>query len=83
MKTLKDLNAERDERAKKVFTRDQIKAWEEKGRADAERDEYNPPTILDLALSEHVYCMAWSRKRDKLGRAERDAAEAAYAKEKE
>lgn len=79
MKTLKDLNAERDERARGVFTSVQIHAWEAKARADAERDVYTPPTVLDLMLAEHIYCMAWCRKRDKIGRAERDAAEALEA----
>ena len=82
MNTLKDLNAERDERARGVFTSTQIHAWEAQARADAERDVYQPPRLLDLMLAEHVYIMAWSRKRDKLGRAERDAAEQATASTK-
>jgi hypothetical protein len=75
--TLKELNAMRDDLAKVVFVREQIKAWETRGREDAERDVYAPPFKDQVAsLAEHVYCMAWARKRDKLGRAERDAGDA-------
>lgn len=73
---LKAINAERDEKAREVFTTTQIHNWEAMARLDAENDVYAPPKPEDLALGQHVYCMAWSRKRDKLGRAERDAAEA-------
>jgi hypothetical protein len=82
MKTLKELNEERRERALGVFTSAQIHAWEWMARRDAENDVLQPPSHDDLLLGEHVYLMAWSRKRDKIGRAERDAAEAAYAAEK-
>jgi hypothetical protein len=79
MKTLKDLNHEKLERARGVFTSAQIHSWEAKARQDAEADSYSPPLTPDLLLGEHVYTMAWCRKRDKLGRAERDAAEAKTA----
>jgi hypothetical protein len=75
MPSLKELNEEKRERALGVFTSTQIHAWEGKARRDAEMDVYAPPTMQDLLLGEHIYCMAWSRKRDKIGRAERDAAE--------
>ena len=71
----------RDAEAAQLFVREQIKAWQHQAKIDAGSDYFRPPRGLE-ALAEHVYTMAWSRQRDKDGRAERDAAEAKYAAER-
>jgi hypothetical protein len=80
---LKELNANLSKHAESVFVHEQRKAWENKARADAEAKVYQPPCLFagdDLYaarfiadLANHVYTMAWSRRKDRLARMQRDA----------
>lgn len=75
MTTLNELNAERTRQAENFFHPQMMKHWRELAKEDATKDEYKP-LVPDLsALAIHVYTMAWCKRRDELGRAERDAAE--------
>jgi hypothetical protein len=74
VKSIDELNAERGEKAREVFTPTQIHNWEGQARRDAEAGTYGPPsTAGDIALlADSVYILAWSRRRYKLSRAKRD-----------
>ena len=80
MMTLKELNAERTKQAEHFFHPQVLKHWREAAKVDAAKDVYLPiKTEFMDALVEHVYTIAWSRERDRIGREERDAAEAKAA----
>lgn len=83
MSNLKELNGDLSALAEGVFVHEQRKAWENKARADAEAKVYQPPVLFDgdelyaarffANLANHVYTMAWCRRKDRLARMQRDA----------
>jgi hypothetical protein len=77
MMTLNELNAERTKQAEQFFHPQVLKHWRDVAKGDAMKDQYDPIRYEFLnELATHVYTMAWSKKRDELGRAERDAGDA-------